>query len=507
MVRPIRSTIRFLTVLLALPAAALAQEMRTLTLDEALRLAEGQSEAIQIAQAGLQRARGVQLQAFSQYLPQLTGSASYTRTLASQFSVLRAAPAPLPPPGTPPVPPPDTTTFFTPCTRYLATGGATEAERVRGLENFARCTSTGGGSIDFSRVGFGAENQYSLGLAGSMTVFSGGRVSAQHGAAAAARRGAEIEVASQRAKLALDVTSAYLDASLADRLVAIAESSLAQTEGVLEQTRLAREVGTQSEFELLRAQVTRDNQVPVVLQRRTDRDLAYLRLKQMLNVPAGTTLRLATPLGDAGGRGAPAPALPGALAAADADTSAAMRAPVRQLSEAVEAQEAQRRAARAEIYPTVTLSSSYGRLAFPTGAVPAWSNFLTNWTVTVGASVPLFTGGRIRGGTMVAEASLRETRERLQQTRELAALDAEQTMAQLAQAEAALRASAGTTEQATKAYAIAEVRFREGLSTQIELNDARLLLQQASANRAQAIRNVQVARTRLALLKHLPLQP
>ena len=173
--------------------------------------------------------------------------------------------------------------------------------------------------------------------------------------------------------------------------------------------------------------------------------------------------------------------------------------------ESVVAQEAELRVARSEKYPSFSVSSSYGRLAFPTGAVPSWSNFLTNWTVSVGASMPLFSGGRIRGSEMIAEASLRESRERLQQVRELAALDAEQTVAQLEQAEAALKASIGTSAQAAKAYTIADVRFREGLSTQIELNDARLLQQQASANRAQAIRNLQVARTRLALLKNLPL--
>ena len=503
----LRYSPRVIVALLVAPAIAFAQTARTLTLDEALRLAEGQSEAVHIAQAGVVRAHGGQLQAFSQYLPQINGTATYTRTLASQFSALRSTPAPVPPVGTPPVPPPDTTRFFTPCTRYLAPAGATEAERVLALENFARCSSGGGSSIDFSKVGFGAENQYNLGLAGSLTLFSGGRVQAQNSAANAARRTADIELAAQRAKLTLDVTQSYLDAVLADRLVAIAESSLAQTESVLQQTRLAREVGNQSEFELLRAQVTRDNQVPIVLQRRTDRDIAYLRLKQLLNLPASGPVALATPLADEKDLlGGPATAaMPAAAATSEPDTSAADRATVRQLEEGLRAQEAQRRVVLAERYPSFTLSSSYGRLAFPTGVVPSWSNFLTSWTVSVGASMPLFTGGRLRGDALIAEASVRETRERLQQTRELAALDAEQTVAQLAQAEAALKASAGTGEQAAKAYTIAEVRFREGLSTQVELNDARLMQQQASANRAQAIRNLQVARTRLALLKDLPL--
>jgi hypothetical protein len=67
------------------------------------------------------------------------------------------------------------------------------------------------------------------------------------------------------------------------------------------------------------------------------------------------------------------------------------------------------------------------------------------------------------------------------------------------------QASAGTVEQAARAYDIAELRYREGISTQLELLDARLVLQLAQVNRAQAARDVQVARARVSLLPELPL--
>jgi hypothetical protein len=50
------------------------------------------------------------------------------------------------------------------------------------------------------------------------------------------------------------------------------------------------------------------------------------------------------------------------------------------------------------------------------------------------------------------------------------------------------------------------VRYKEGISTQLELNDSRILLEQAVANRALAARNLQVAQVKLALLPNLPLQ-
>ena len=65
------------------PAPASAGGVRVLTLDDALALAEARNESVIIAEAAVRRARGVEAQVHSQRLPQLTGTASYDRTLAS----------------------------------------------------------------------------------------------------------------------------------------------------------------------------------------------------------------------------------------------------------------------------------------------------------------------------------------------------------------------------------------------------------------------------------------
>jgi len=107
---------------------------------------------------------------------------------------------------------------------------------------------------------------------------------------------------------------------------------------------------------------------------------------------------------------------------------------------------------------------------------------------------------------MVAEANLHEAQARYDQLREFAALDTRVTINNLLQARAAWLASQGTAEQAARAYSIAEVRYKEGISTFVELSDSRILLEQAVAQRAVAARALQVARVKLALLPDLPLQ-
>jgi outer membrane protein TolC len=462
-----------------------------LSLDDALRIAQAQSPTVDLARAGVTRATGQRYQARSQYLPQLSGTAGYTKTLKSQFSGFGSS-------G------PDT--VATPTTQSLCTpfipSDATADQRAAAFAQAASCQSSSGGSgFDLTKTSFGATNQYALGLNLSQNVFAGGRIKAQNQAANAQLRSANIEVSSQRAQVSLDVTQAYYDAVLADQLVTIADSSLAQTQAVLDQTRLSYQVGNSAEYDLLRAQVTHDNELPVRIQAVSNRQVAYLRLKQLLNMPLDDSLQLTTSI-----EGVAEPTLPAVVANATVDTVTSDRAPVRQGEEAVRVQEAQVKIARAERIPSLSIVSNYQRLYFPAQLFPNLSNGVDNWTVGLSTNFPLFDGGRIKGDELIAQSGLDQARAQQAETRQFAALDTRVALNSLTEAQAAFDASRGTADQAQRAYAIDQVRFREGISTQTDLSQSRLLLEQAVANRAQAARDLAVARVRLALLRDLPLQ-
>ncbi len=119
--------------------------------------------------------------------------------------------------------------------------------------------------------------------------------------------------------------------------------------------------------------------------------------------------------------------------------------------------------------------------------------------------LPLLTGGRQRADEAIARADTARLKARLQQAREQAVVDTRTAYEELKAAQASWLASAGTVQQAERAYQIAELRYKEGVSTQLELTDAQVLLIQAQATRAQAARDLQVSRARVALLPDLPL--
>lgn len=465
---------------------------RALSLADALRLARGTSENLELAKAGAQRARGQQAQARAAMLPQVSTTLNWQKQLQNQFAAIASRAA-----------------------------------------NSGTGTGTGGGGgADSSAADnpitriFASQYNFNFGLVASQPIFTGGRVSAGLRSARFALESAELGITSAEAQVQLDVTSAYYDALLAERLASIADSAFVQAERTLRQVQLTRNVGSTSEFELIRARVTRDNQRPQLLQARTNREAALLRLRQLLDLPANLPLELTDSIAEGGEAPAAAAAtvtsvnvnadsvLAGdpAIAAgvsrlvAATDTAARARAAVRQAAYGVRVAEQQLRATKSQRLPQLSATTNYQRLAYPQNILPTSLNeFLPNWTVGIGLSYPLFTGGSVRGQITAAEAGVVEAKQRLKLAEEGATLDARLAALQLNEAEANWQASIGTAEQARRAYAIAEVRFREGISTQLELSETRVQLQQALANRARAARDLQVARKRLELLPYLPL--
>ncbi len=450
-----RRSILLTALLLGWATSTSAQTPVVLTLEEALARAEANSEAMVIAAAGESRAQADLKRTNSQRYPQINFSGGYDRTLASEFSGV-----------------------------------------------FDSGSSSDDGP-DFSNLPFGQANAWRFTLSGSQLLYTGGRVGLQRDQATTGIRAAELTTAGIRAQVQLDVTRAFYDAALGERLLAIAQSGFDQADAAYQQTRLAFDAGRLPEFEVLRAQVQRDNQRPVVIRARAARDTALLRLRQLLELPAGTPITLAVDL-EANDLAAPAP-FAEALTAVQQQVDLASRTTLAQAELVVRLRQLGIDIVRSAKRPTVSAVTTYSATNYPKEIYPDFGNIRNNWTVGAQVTMPIFAGFRIPAEEAAAKADLTEAEARLKQARELAALQRATALQDMESARAAWEATAGTIAQAARAYEIAELRFREGLSTQLELSDSRLALQSAQANRAQAARDLQLARVRVALLPDLPI--
>jgi outer membrane protein TolC len=429
-----------LAVLVALPAGAQRPtDTLRLSLDQAVQRALDQSFAMRLARADVVEANGQVREALSSALPQITGSLTYTRQFASIYQGL---------------------------------------------------SGSSGNGLDtlFKNTPFGAPNAWNLQVQATQLLWSGGKVGAGLSAAKSYRQVASLQQLETVADVTFQVTQAYWNAALQGRLLAIAVENLEQARQHLHEVQLYRQAGTRAEYDLLRAQVDAANQEPPVVQAHNSVDLAQLDLKRLLNVAADQPLVLQTTL-DSPDATIPVlasdslggPDRPG-LVAAD-----------RTVSE----WEQLLRVAQADRWPTLSATTTYNEQTFPTDVSPIGARFLRGWNGEVKLSFPIFLGFRTGGRVDQARAGVLRAQAQRDQLQKQVELDVARARAEVARARALLVARRGTVRQGRQAEHLAGVRYANGMSTQLEVSDARVAAQQSAVNEVQATRDYFVALAQL----------
>jgi outer membrane protein TolC len=107
-----------------------------------------------------------------------------------------------------------------------------------------------------------------------------------------------------------------------------------------------------------------------------------------------------------------------------------------------------------------------------------------------------------------AEAALEQARADRDQVQEQVSLDVAMARAELERAQALIGARRATVRQAQRAQHLASVRYANGMATQLEVTDARVLAQQAETNEVQAMRDYLFALAQLerALGRPVPIR-
>jgi outer membrane protein TolC len=479
---------------LLLSSVAMAQEPTSFSIEDAIRRALETSESVATSEAAVQAAKGQGWSARSGFGPQVYGTLAYTHTFESEYDYFEEPP-------------------------FVVEDGSDTGATT------GKKTPTETAAFD-PTLFFGQEDAWRADLIATQPIVAPAAIAATR-LANASLDVAKLDLESARASETLSAARAYFDAALADQLLAIGEATLAQVTTTLDHAKLAKDLGRQSEFELLRAQVEVENQRVVVAQLRRGREQAYLQLAMALDVPEGTSIELTSPL-DAGAQ----PNIGDVARDLAGVRESSARAAVTRAEKSVRMSKDNVFFVRAQAMPTLSASLDYQKVRYPddpwifdkpdpfgegdhvgVDGAPATPDDMykelhawhTNFYVGATLTVPLFGFGRAFGENLSARAGVHQAEAGLELTEQAAAADSRDAQLALDTAQAQWDATAGTVEVAQRAYDIGTVRFDEGVSTQTELSDARILLEQALANRAQAARDLQLARIRLALLPALPL--
>jgi len=371
---------------------------------------------------------------------------------------------------------------------------------------------------------FNQPNTYGLNLNLSQTFFQGGKLLNAVRSASDVREAARYDEREQRALVTLDVQRAYLQALYTARIATIQDTNLALAASRLAQVEQFERAGQAARYDVLRARVERANIEPLVLQARSDEELALLDLKRVLNVPIEQPIRLTSRIN----------ADSAATVLAElADTATVIdRAVVRAAERTAAARRFDVAVARADYYPTVSAFIQSGYAAYPlpgqgvptargtlaetfcpNGSAPGRlcqnGGFFSDQQAGIAISMPLFDGFRVHSNVDLAEAQVRLADLTLRQQREAVAVEVARARAELRRSQAVFAARRQNSAEAAEAFRLASLRFSRGLSTQLEVSDAQLALLTAESTEARATYDLFLASADLAraLGRPVPLLP
>jgi outer membrane protein TolC len=390
------------------------------------------------------------------------------------------------------------------------------AARAAGIPQ-ARLTSTYTHAYQNARANavgsvFNQPNTYNTSLNLSQAIFQGGRIMAAKRVAESTREAVRYDQRETRARVSVDAQRAYLQALYTQQVAALQDTNLAIATRRLAQVEQLEKAGRAARYDVLRARVARSSIEPLLIQARNDREIAMIDLKRLLNIPLGQPVALASRL-DPG-------AVRTTLSALVDSGGAPDRASIHSAELSVRAREDAIRIARADYFPTLSVSLQTGYQAFPPLGMgfPAKlgqssgdfcnpvsttqkcqnGGWYSDRSLLVSASWPLFDGFRTRSNINVARAQANIASLQLAQQREQVGLDVGRTRSELRRALAAYDARQQTVAEATEAYQLAELRFSTGLSTQLEVADAQLAMLNAQSGAVRSVYDLYLAAADLA---------
>lgn len=445
----------------ALPAGA---ETLALTLEEARGIALAENKTLAIAEAGMDAAAARLGQARSTFLPQITGSASYTKLDEVPYM--------------------DASGFgqmFSPLMEpfnYLVDQGYLDPATLAGL------SSTEGGD----KIYMGDDDIYSAGLQATQPLFTGGGILNSYWAAKHGARAEEWSHARAVDQTRYDVTEAYVNLMRARAGLDVMERALEQMQSHLSDLESLYSEGMIIESDIMAARV---QAASVRLSRNSAEHgarLANAFLCFQMGIDVDTEIDPIDTLEDS---------TTPRLDVAEWTVRALEARP--DLLAARESREAAGNyvgAARSQYFPQVALVGSYNWDRPNREYEP---EFYDSWSVTVAAEMKIFDWGNIRNSVKEAKAGRLAAEKAAEMVEDAVRLEVKESVLALDEAVEAVAIASDGAAQARESLRVVRESFRNGMSTNSDVLDAQTALTTAEMQLIDAKAGLKLSKTGLEL--------
>lgn len=327
------------------------------------------------------------------------------------------------------------------------------------------------------------DNEHSFGLTASQLLFTSGRVMNYYRAARAGNTASEYNYTRQERAVTLQVEEAYLNALLAGEARKIAELSLANTEKDHELVLQREKSGLGSEFEVMGHAVELSNRRIEAINAGNGEKLAQNYLKVIIGVDPAEEIRLTDSYNET------FPELEyETLKGQMLDREPSLRA----LENLIKVKEDLYRAQRADYLPVVAAFGSYSYSGDSDKFFPKKSDYDQTIVAGVQVTVPIYEGGVKSAKKNEAFREVTKSRLELSRVKKMLELDLENTYLAYLSSRQALEGVREMVKLAEKAYGLSQLRFQNGLGSQMELRDAELSLTRARLLLSKTLKDVNI---------------
>jgi outer membrane protein len=333
--------------------------------------------------------------------------------------------------------------------------------------------------IGGTKIKSGLNNVYSASLDASQVLWAGGKVSTGIRMANIYSSASEEQLKTAQLAVARSVKQVYYSVLLAKAMTAAQKESLDLARQHLATIEAQYKQGIASDLALLRQQVEVSNTRPALTQAQNLYEIGLVELKNLIGLDPETEIDLS----DGFNCGQRAPGDINELYKA----GLAARPDYRNMKYQRDLYREMISIERAGHFPYLSAFASrafqgQADSGFPSSGDQSWST-----TAGLSLSLPLFAGGSTSSRTSQAKLQANIAENNLREMERRVKIDLKKSWLSLKEAAERLGSQGTAVEQARKAVAATEVRFKNGLAGQLELNDATLALARAQTlyNQAQ----------------------
>lgn len=317
----------------------------------------------------------------------------------------------------------------------------------------------------------------------SQAVYAVGPTKLARRAAAVGIGLSEATLANIRDEVILAARQAFFNCLRAKALLDVAKQRQEQAQAHLGDAEAYYQAGTAPRADVLRAQVEVANAEHLALAAQNGVDLAFIALRNLLNLGQEVPLDLKVP---------EVPKLVEPNLGRCLEAAKMRRADLTGATLGIELSRAKEALAASETKPTVFLAGDRQWKTSTGFSSP------TSWSLSLVASMPIFDGG---AGSAKVERARRETEQGELDLQALGQAVEAQVRGALLSLEASrkqIEVAQVAIEQAQEALRITELQYKEGVARSVEVLDAEVALTQASTNHVNALYDYETAKAGLA---------